>query len=331
LRAPDFWYEGRPNLSQRALRAALAPAAALYGFVGRLKERSAQPLDPGIPVICVGNLTAGGTGKTPLAIALARALAHRRPYLLTRGYGGRLAGPVLVDPVKHSARDVGDEALLLASAAPTYLSRDRRAGASAAKAAGAGLLIMDDGHQNFALRKTISLLVVDAERGLGNGRLIPAGPLREAPRRGLARADALVLMGDTRQATTSALASFTAPIFTAHLAPDRSWLPDGPLFAFAGIGRPEKFFATLTDLGCSLVGTRAFPDHHPYDAVEIADLLLRARRCGARLVTTQKDLVRIAPALAVGIACLPVAAVVAEEGALWRFLEARLPEGPATL
>jgi tetraacyldisaccharide 4'-kinase len=331
LRAPDFWYADGASFSQRVLRAALAPVAALYGFVGGIRERFSQPFDPGIPVICVGNLTAGGTGKTPLAIALARALAHRRPYLLTRGYGGRLAGPVLVDPATHSAHDVGDEALLLASAAPTYLSRDRRAGASAAKAAGAGLLIMDDGHQNFRLRKTISLLVVDAERGFGNGRLIPAGPLREPPQRGLARADALVLMGEALQSTTAALGGFCGPVFTARLAPDRSRLPDGPLFAFAGIGRPEKFFATLTDLGCSLVGTRAFPDHHPYEAVEIADLLLRARRTGARLVTTQKDLVRIAPALAVGIACLPVAAVMSEEIAFRRFLEARLPAAPATL
>jgi tetraacyldisaccharide 4'-kinase len=331
LRAPDFWYTHSASISQRALRTVLTPAAALYGFVATLKESCSHPLDPGIPVICVGNLTAGGTGKTPLAIALARALAQRRPFLLTRGYGGRLAGPLLVDPVKHTARDVGDEALLLASAAPTFVSRDRSAGASAAKALGAKLLIMDDGHQNFSLRKTISLLVVDAQRGLGNGRLIPAGPLREAPRRGLARADALVLMGEVRQTPAGALARFSGPVFTARLAPDRSRLPDGPLFAFAGIGRPEKFFTTLTDLGCALVGTRAFPDHHPYDAAEIADLRERARRRGARLVTTQKDLVRIAPALAVGIACLPVAAVMGDEGALWQFLEARLPEAPATL
>ncbi len=295
LRAPDFWYGERPSLAGRLIAFALTPLGWLYDLAGRMKQRFARPFDPGIPVICIGNLTAGGTGKTPLAIALASRLAERRPFLLTRGYGGALKGPVRVDPAVHGASDVGDEALLLARAAPTIVARNRRAGALAAKAAGAGLILMDDGFQNFALAKSLSLVVVDGALGFGNGRVIPAGPLREGAARGLARADAVVVMGEAAPATVAALEALKAPVFHADLAPDASSLPKTPFLAFAGIGRPEKFFATLRALRRDVTETRTFPDHHVYSAPEIADLRARAETINARLVTTEKDLARLGP------------------------------------
>jgi tetraacyldisaccharide 4'-kinase len=311
--------------------ALLSPLGALYEFAGLLKERTARPFEPQIPVVCVGNLTAGGTGKTPLVIALARSLAGRRPYLLTRGYGGRLSGPLLVDPERHGASDVGDEALLLARVAPTIVSRKRSAGARLAAAQGAHLLLMDDGHQNFSLRKTLSLVIVDSALGFGNGRVLPAGPLRESARRGLARADALVLMaGAPGKRTSAQIASFKGPVFEASLAPTASLSP-GPYLAFAGIGRPAKFLKTLKSLDADLAGVRWFADHHPYTEREIAALKAQAAKAHARLITTEKDLVRLPLSWREGISVLPVRAQLADEAAFRRFLEARLPAAPATL
>lgn len=326
MRAPDFWYNEHPGFGARAICAALWPLSLAYDAAGALKERGARPFDPGIPVVCVGNLTAGGTGKTPTAIAIARLLADRGPFLLTRGYGGSLKGPARVDPEEHTSVEVGDEALLLARAAPTIVARERPLGANVARGAGAGLIIMDDGHQNFTLRKTLSIVVVDGAMGFGNGAVIPAGPLRERPGRGLARADALLVMGEAGASASAAIAGFGGPVFHASLQPDRLRLPDGPLFAFAGIGRPAKFFAMLREAGCDLVGTRAFDDHHPYDVAEITDLRDRARHMGARLVTTEKDMVRIPTALTAAIIPIAVTATIAGEATFRAFLAERLPE-----
>lgn len=331
MRAPDFWYSETPGLRARMACAAVLPLSLAYEAAGAYKERTARPFDPGVPVVCVGNLTAGGAGKTPTAMAIARLLSDRKPFLLTRGYGGSLKGPVRVDPEEHTSLEVGDEALLLAGAAPTIVSRARPAGAELAAKSGAGLVVMDDGHQNFTLKKSVSIVVVDGAVGFGNGAVIPAGPLRETPARGLARADALVVMGEPGGRAALAIERFQGPVFHASLQPDRLRLPDGPLFAFAGIGRPAKFFAMLREAGCNLVGTRAFDDHHPYDVAEITDLRDRARRMGARLVTTEKDMVRIPTALTAAIMPIAVTAAIAGEATFRAFLAERLPEGAPAL
>jgi len=303
MRAPDFW-DGDDLLS-RALVAALTPLGALYGATVRRKSKGAWRAP--VPVICVGNLTAGGTGKTPVAIALAgmARAKGKTPFFLTRGYGGTLRGPVLV--AGHSAAEVGDEPLLLAAAAPTVVSRDRPAGARLAAERGADVVVMDDGHQNFALAKDLSLVVVDGERGFGNGRLLPAGPLRETVVQGLARADAVIVMGGG----VPALAGFSGAVLRARLEPyaGEDWKGQR-VVAFAGIGRPEKFFATLRSLGADIVHTVPFGDHHPYTQDDLDRLKSLAGREGARLVTTAKDLVRLAPAARQGIAALAVRAVL---------------------
>jgi tetraacyldisaccharide 4'-kinase len=250
------------------------------------------------PVVCVGNLVAGGAGKTPVALALgeaAVALGHN-PHFLSRGYGGRIAGPARVDPARHGAADAGDEPLLLAAVAPTWVAHDRAAAADAAVAAGAGLLIMDDGHQNSSLRKDLSLVVIDGEYGLGNGRVMPAGPLREPAAEGLARADVVVMMGEDRHAITDNAARWV-PVVRARLMPT-AWsqrLQDRAVLGFAGIGRPEKFFATLRALGCRVVDEQPFADHHAYSPDEIMQLVERAAVLGAVPVTTAKDHVRLPP------------------------------------
>src|SRR5689334_9487873 len=222
MRAPEFWRQ------RGALARLLAPLGTLYGLSVAIKARLATPFDPGLPVICVGNLTAGGSGKTPIAIALAEMLRARghRPYFLTRGYGGTERGPALASR-GHSAQVMGDEALLLARAAPTIVARDRAAGARLAKEKGASVLVMDDGHQNFSLRKSLSLVVVDAETGFGNGFQIPAGPLREPVAQGLARADAVILMGDG----VPDLGTFSGPVLRAHLHVDGEAFAGKTVFA----------------------------------------------------------------------------------------------------
>ena len=230
-------------------------------------------------------------------------------HIVTRGYGGRLGGPVRVDPARHDVTAVGDEALLLAARAPCWVARDRAAGVRAAVAAGAAMVILDDGFQNPAIAKTMSLLVVDAAYGFGNGRVIPAGPLREGLARGLARADAVVLLGanaSPRDPKTLGIGA-TLPVIPAVLRPvagDR--LAGERLLAFAGIGRPEKFFATLRELGAELVETRSFPDHHPFRAGEVDELLRAAERARARLITTAKDIVRVPAANRAAIEVLEV-------------------------
>jgi tetraacyldisaccharide 4'-kinase len=314
MRAPDFW-------RQRNWAAILlAPLGALYGLSVALKARFIRPFDPGLPVICVGNLTAGGSGKTPVAIAIADRLRSRghKPFFLTRGYGGSERGPAMALRA-HSAAQMGDEALLLARAAPTIVARDRAAGARLAKEKGATVLVMDDGHQNFALRKSLSLVVVDAETGFGNGFQIPAGPLREPVAQGLARADAVFLMGHG----APELGGFCGPVLRAHLKVDGEAFAGKPVFAFAGIGRPEKFVASLDDSGAEVVGSCFFADHHPYTEEEI--LQLKAIAGEAQLVTTEKDFVRLTVAQREGIRLLRAAALFDDSAALDRLLDRDAP------
>jgi tetraacyldisaccharide 4'-kinase len=239
-------------------------------------------------------LTLGGAGKTPLALALAEILARRRPHFLSRGYGGREAGPLKVDPSRHGAADVGDEPLLLAAAAPAWIARDRVAGAKAAVEAGAGVVILDDGFQNPFLAKDLAFLAVDGESGLGNGRVFPAGPLREPIAAALARAQAVVVIGEDR-AGVARLVAGRCPVLGARLipAPDAGRFAGARVYAFAGIGRPEKFFASLEAAGAEIAGRQSFPDHHPFSAAEIAELLAAAESAKAIPVTTAKDALRL--------------------------------------
>jgi tetraacyldisaccharide 4'-kinase len=310
MRAPDFWQTGGPLVTL------LSPLGALYGASVAFKARHAKSFDARVPVICVGNLTAGGSGKTPIAIAVAHMLRARgeKPAFLTRGYGGNARGPVAASR-GHSAAQMGDEALLLARAAPTIVARDRAAGARLAVEKDATVLVMDDGHQNFTLHKTLSLVVVDAEVGFGNGRMIPAGPLREPVAQGLARADAVVLVGDG----APDLRGFGGPVLRAHLVVDGGAFAGKAVFAFAGIGRPEKFIASLEDSGAQVTGSCFFADHHPYTDDEIAQL---KRIAGdAMPVTTQKDFVRLGTAQREGIRVLKAAAVFDDDAAMTRLLD----------
>lgn len=285
MRAPEFWrHDGLlPRL--------LSPLAALYAAA--TARRIARPSwRAPVPVLCIGNPGAGGTGKTTVALDLAVRLRERghRPAFLTRGYGGRQPGPLEVNPTIHTAAEVGDEPLLLAALAPTFLGPDRAATARLAVAQGATILLMDDGLQNPTLEKTLSLLLIDGAAGFGNGRVIPAGPLREPVAAAAARCAAAILIGPD---TTRALAQLppTLPVLRACLvsAPP----PPGPLLAFAGIGRPEKFRETLEAAGAQVTRLVPFPDHHPYTEADLQPLLAT----GATLVTTPKDMVRIPPAL----------------------------------
>jgi tetraacyldisaccharide 4'-kinase len=263
------------------------------------------PIGAKARVICVGNLTAGGSGKTPVAIALAKLLRVRgkNVFFLTRGYGGSEHGPVLIEDT-HRAAQVGDEALLLARAASTILARDRAQGAALADRLGADVIVMDDGHQNFSLAKTLSLVVVDGESGFGNGLMIPAGPLREPVAQGLARADAVIVVGQGHPD----LQGYAGPVLQARLVPQDDALRGKRLFAFAGIGRPEKFQASLKDAGIDIAGWRSFADHHPYSDAELAAL-----KTHAPLVTTTKDFVRLTPEQRAGIAVLEIEARFADE------------------
>ncbi|NKB22224.1 MAG: tetraacyldisaccharide 4'-kinase [Alphaproteobacteria bacterium] len=290
MRAPEFWHV--PSKTGRIL----SPLSLLWRSGTALRDlTTGKPWAASIPIVCIGNLTAGGAGKTPLAIDLARALLANRqnPHLLSRGYGSSLSGPILVDPKIHDASDVGDEPLLLAEAAPTWISRDRVAGAKQAIENGANLIIMDDGFQNPTLAKSFSILAIDGGYGFGNGRVIPAGPLRETVTSGLARSDAAVIIGEDIYDIAKTIGD-ACPVFRARIVaiPDPD-LTDKKVFAFAGIARPSKFYATLQEMNCDIVGSRNFPDHHKFDAEEVIKICDHASQLGAIPVTTEKDYVRL--------------------------------------
>jgi tetraacyldisaccharide 4'-kinase len=320
MRAPEFWTSG--TFAAKTCAALLAPCGAVYGASVRLRRAQARPYRACARVVCVGNLTAGGSGKTPVAIALGNLLAaHGNVVFLTRGYGGRLQGPIVVDPSRHTAHDTGDESLLLARRHRTVVARNRAAGARLADAGGADFILMDDGFQNFSLVKDFSLLVVDAESGFGNGRLIPAGPLREPVRAGLARANAIVLTGSG----DPALPPFNGPILRARFVPEKiETLRSRKVLAFAGIGRPAKFFSMLSANGVELIGARAFPDHHVFTTREVDELKEQAANSNALLATTEKDFLRLDPSQRDGIE--PIAIHASFESSLMASIMARLPE-----
>lgn len=293
--APAFWWRSEGS----AAAWALWPVARLWGAASAARMQRPPHYRPPVPVICVGNFVVGGAGKTPTAIALARIARGRglKPGLLASGYGGREPGPLLVDPASHDADRVGDEALLLAAAAPTVVARDRAAGARRLVEEGVDLIVMDDGFQNPAIAKDLSLVVVDAAVGIGNGRVVPAGPLRAPLALQLRRADMLLVVGDgvAAEPLVRAAARSGRGTLRGHLRPTklRQWRKQ-PILAFAGIGRPEKFFAMLAEAHAPVMRTVSFPDHHRYTDGEAAELLAAAKAGDLRLVTTEKDLVRLA-------------------------------------
>lgn len=304
MKAPAFWdRSGWPAWL-------LAPLAALFAAATARRVARGAGYRPPCPVICVGNLSAGGTGKTPVVIALVEMLTRQglRVHVVSRGFGGRLAGPVAVDPARHGAGDCGDEPLLIAAFAPVFIGRDRAAAARMA-AAGADVIVMDDGHQNPEPARDLSLVVVDAATGFGNGKVIPAGPLREPVAAGLARADAVVLVGDdAAQAEFAREWPLRLPVLPARLQVLETGLDWAGMrvLGFAGIGRPEKFFATLRGLGVDLVRGVALDDHQPLSDALITRLSSDARREDAQLVTTEKDAVRLPERFRTGVLTLPV-------------------------
>jgi tetraacyldisaccharide 4'-kinase len=324
LPTPRWWYvrEGAPAPVARAL---LKPVSWIWAWATARRIARATPVDPGAPVICVGNLTAGGTGKTPVVRELLRRLNARgvRASGLSRGYGGSLEGPLRVDPARHTAAEVGDESLMLAADGPVWIARDRAAGAVAAVADGAQAIVMDDGHQNPSLKKALSLVVVDGETRdgewpLGDGSVFPAGPLREPLAVGLARADAVVLMlPDDLDAPDPELVAMLGgkPVLVARVTPAAP-PPQGPQFGFAGIGKPWKVERALKAAGCDLVDFASFPDHAAYGETALRTLAETAAHHGAGLVTTEKDWVRLPPEWRARVVAWPVTAVFEDEAAL---------------
>ena len=322
-RAPDFW-----NREPGVLSAALSPLGAIYAAATARRLRRGARARVGVPVICAGNLNAGGTGKTPTVIALVQRLAARgvAAHVVSRGHGGTETGPLLVDPQRHPACRVGDEPRLMAAFGPVWVADDRVAGARAAVEAGARAVILDDGFQDPALAHDLAIVVVDAAKGWGNGRCLPAGPLREPVAAGLARADLVLGIGPgaAQRRFAARWPALPVPLLTARLEPLRTGMDWTGLraLAFAGIGHPEKFFATLAAQGAEVVRAEALADHQPFSPRLLTRLETEARLMGAQLVTTEKDAARLPPEFLGKVLTLPVRLEFDDPGALDRRLDA---------
>lgn len=313
MKTPSFWK------NQTLLSIVLSPVGWLYGIIVQARIRFSRPFRVLCPVICVGNITAGGTGKTPVCMALAEMLKAlgRHPFFISRGYGGKLQG-VVVDLQKHGPSDVGDEPLLLAQVAPVAIHSDRSLAAQLALQNGADCLIMDDGFQNPTLYKDFSFLVFDGAYGIGNGQILPAGPLRESLQNGLKRAQAVIILGEDIQNLAQKI---TLPLIYGQIA-SLSHTPKHPkVLAFAGIGHPEKFYRSLDESGFQIMETRNFPDHHFYKDEELQTLVQDAQKKGWLLYTTSKDYVKIPTPLKKDIHVLPICVQFQNPDILKRLLE----------
>ncbi len=305
MKAPDFWKSNRGGL----LSTLLAPAGFVYGLGTAARQKWGKSWTCPIPLICVGNLVAGGAGKTPVVMDVARRVrqAGIDAHIITRGYGGTEKGPLKVSRELYDARAVGDEALILSEVAPTWVSDDRPAGCRRAMTEGAGLVVLDDGFQDPSCRKSLSILVVDGACGFGNARIIPAGPLRESVKSGLQRADGVAILGEDR-ANVGETVGNHCPVLRATIEVDREFsaLEGEKVLAFAGIGVPDKFFRSARAHGLDVVKTEAFADHHHFTDRELARLSAEAEMMGATLLTTTKDLVRLPPDMREAVKALPV-------------------------
>lgn len=331
MREPAFWWQS-PGAQARAL----SPLGFIYGAI-TARRMTAAGAHAGLPVLCVGNFTLGGAGKTPTVIMLAKMLADagERPFCLSRGYGGTETGPRLVDSRFDSAAQVGDEALLLARAAPTVVARDRVAGAEFARVQGASLVILDDGLQNPSLAKDFTLAVIDARRGIGNALVFPAGPLRAPLAAQLAQTHALLVVGEgsAAEGVAAQVQARSVPVFHGQLTSDAgavAALKGRNVLAFAGIGDPDKFFTTAATSGIIVSKRRAFPDHHRYTPQDASELILRAEHSKLTLLTTEKDRARMdgdprMAALAARVRTLSVTMVVREADELRRLIRSKLP------
>ena len=324
LPTPRWWYQ-RGSQPAPVIRALLRPASWLWAWTTARRIARADPLDPGVPVICVGNLTVGGAGKTPVVREVLRRLREKgiAAHGLSRGHGGSLPGPELVDLGLHTAKEVGDEPLMLAADGPFWIARDRAEGALAAADAGARVIVMDDGHQNPTVKKALSLIVVDGEtRGgewpFGDGAVAPVGPMREPLAAGLARADGVVLMlpNDMEAPDAELIALFGAlPVLIARLSPAAP-PPPGPQLGFAGVGKPWKVERALKAAGAQLVDFAPYPDHAAFTENDLKFLASRAKVFGAGLITTEKDWARLPPEWRERVVAWPVSAKFEDEAAL---------------
>lgn len=313
MKTPEYWQ------TDSFLSKLLAPISVFYGFITQLRLKFHKSPKVDVPVICIGNITAGGTGKTPVSLAIARMLINDvyHPFFITRGYGGKIKN-VIVNNKKHTPKDVGDEPLLLSKIAPVAVNPNRYKAAKLAIKEGADLIIMDDGFQNPSLHKDLSFLVFDGSYGIGNGKIIPSGPLRETFEDGIKRADALIIMGEDKHK----LAKRTKlPVFFAHIEAPQTVLGKRDIIAFAGIGHPQKFYQTLKEQGFNLIKTFDFPDHHFYNKKELENIIIEAQRLNADIYTTGKDFVKIPHSQQNRIKVLEISVVWEKPEALLNFIK----------
>ena len=313
MKTPKYWQ------NQNLFSALLEPFGLLYGLATSLRLKIHKPYKAPIPVICIGNISAGGVGKTPVSMAVAEILKKngKNPFFISRGYGGKLSG-VLVDAKKHTAEEVGDEPLILSSIAPCVVCRDRAEAARIAVQNGADVLVMDDGFQNPSLKKDVSLLVFNGQIGILNGKILPAGPLRESLKQGLKRADAAVFIGEDK---TDLLKKLKLLVLKASIKEEKPKHKNTSVVAFAGIGYPSKFYDSLEKCGLHVANAYDFPDHHFYKKDELKTIIKKAQKKGLPIYTTQKDFVKIMPSMQSNFNVLKIKAEFEDNALLLKFLK----------